>query len=84
MVRMKKLSRPKRWEAAAARAVQALEELVDLQNEYEEWYEGMPENLQQSGTGEMLEAIVGLDLESAKDSADEAEGTELPRGFGRD
>lgn len=81
---MTKQSRPKRWQAAATKAAEALEELVDIQNEYEEWYEGMPENLQQSGTGEMLEEIINLDLESAKDSVDEAEATELPRGFGRD
>jgi hypothetical protein len=81
---MKTLSRPKRWEAAAAKAALALEELVDIQVEYQEWYDGMPENLQQSATGEMLEEITNLDLESALDSANEAEGTDLPRGFGRD
>jgi hypothetical protein len=81
---MKKLSRSKRWEAAAAKATEALEELVDLQAEYEAWYEGMPENLQQTVVGEMLEEITNLDLESALDSANEAEGTALPRGFGRD
>ena len=48
---MKKLSRPQRWEAAAAKAARALEELVDIQWEYEVWYDGMPENLQQSATG---------------------------------
>ena len=78
----KQLSRPKRWEDAASRAVQALEELVDLQYEYQDWYDSMPDGLQASPTGEMLSEITYLDLDSAKGIADEV--IELPCGFGRD
>jgi len=80
----KQLSRPKRWEEAASRAVQALEELVDIQAEYQDWYDSMPDGLQTSATGEMLSEITYLDIDGAKDIADEAEGTGLPLGFGRD
>ena len=81
---VKVLSRPKRWDDAVVKALEALEELVDIQSEYQEWYDAMPDNLQASATGDMLEQITDLDLDGAQSTLEEAEGVDLPRGFGRD
>ena len=63
-------SRPQRWRDAVA-------ELLSLQADYAEWLEAMPDHLRESPTGEVLQAIVDLDLS-------ELEAIEPPRGFGRD
>lgn len=81
---MKTPSRPQRWADAASRATAALEELVELQSEYQEWLDGLPENLQSGALADKLQSVCDLDLESAKQSVEEAEGIDLPRGFGRD
>lgn len=80
----KPTSRPARWADAASRAVQALEELDELRMEYEQWRDGLPENLQNSALGEKLNAVADMDIQSALDVAQEAEGMDLPLGFGRD
>jgi len=81
---------------AAEELTQALSDLRDVQGEYEEWRDNLPENLQQSALGEKLNAIVDdLDLESAADDPladwssteeviENAESADLPLGFGRD
>jgi hypothetical protein len=63
-------SRAQRWHDAVA-------ELITLQTEYTQWFEALPENLQENATGEALQAIVDLDL-------DELIAIVPPRGFGRD
>jgi hypothetical protein len=98
-------SRPKRWGKLSAQVegilddIQAkldqLEEVCsewrDLQGEYQEWYDSMPDSLQSSPTGEKLSAIADLDLEpdidilsDMRNMLGEAEAVELPSGFGRD
>lgn len=77
-------SRPKRWADAAGKAEAALQELVDLQAEYQEWLDGLPENLQAGSLADKLNEVTGLDLESALNAVQEASGTDLPLGFGRD
>lgn len=77
-------SRATRWAEAAGDAVDALQRLRDLQSEYEDWKDNLPENLQGSTLGEKLEAVCDLDLDGALDTATEAEGLDLPLGFGRD
>jgi len=63
--------------------------------EYQDWLDNLPENLQSSALGEKLQAVTEIDIESmAEDpmsnweevvsTLDEAEGVELPQGFGRD
>lgn len=93
-----------RWQAAAAElrskfdvlqaAIEnfneAREELKSVQEEYQEWYDNMPESLQQGATGEKLSAIGDIDLETEAECSDletmvdEAENADLPAGFGRD
>lgn len=80
----KRLSRATRWENAVATALHCLEELVELQQEYQEWMDNLPEGLESSPMGEKLQAVCDLDLEGTKTSVEEADGMDLPLGFGRD
>lgn len=77
-------SRRARWEDAAGRAVAALEELEEMRGEFESWRDNLPENLQQSALGEKLDTVADLDISTALETAQEAEGADLPMGFGRD
>jgi len=62
-------SRPQRWRDAAA-------ELLELQADYQQWLDALPESLADTPTADALRAVCDLDLS----------GLELdpPRGFGRD
>jgi len=51
--------------------------LTDLQAEYGDWLQALPDNQQESAIAEALQAIVELDLS-------ELQAIEPPRGFGRD
>jgi hypothetical protein len=63
-------SRIQRWNDTIAAA-------VDLQAEYAEWLNALPDNQQDSALADALRAIVELDLS-------ELLAIEPPRGFGRD
>ena len=63
-------SRPQRWRDA----VQAL---LDLQAEYQDWLDNLPDNLQASAVAERLQVICEYDF-------GDLEALEPPRGFGRD
>ena len=92
----KSKSRPQRWTEAVTAArtahdqlVSALETLRGVQEEYEEWKDNLPDNLQNGGAlADKLEVVCNLEIEGAADEIgnmlDEAEGAELPLGFGRD
>ena len=69
--------RPKDKRSKARRWSDAVQELVDLQAEYQAWLDSLPENLRSSAVAEQLEAICDLDVESLQE-------VEPPRGFGRD
>ena len=77
-------SRVARWSDAASRAVAALEELQDIQSEYQDWDEGLPDNLRESAVAEKLASVTEIDIESAIETVSEAEDADLPLGFGRD
>lgn len=77
-------SRQDRWRDATNRASSALEELLNLQGEFLEWKDSLSENTQSGATWDKLEAVTDLDLESARDTLEEAANLELPQGFGRD
>jgi hypothetical protein len=62
-------SRPQRWRDAVA-------ELLELQADYQQWLDGLPESLVDSPTADALRTICELDV-SALDVGP-------PRGFGRD
>jgi hypothetical protein len=63
-------SRIQRWNDTIAAA-------VELQVEYADWLDALPDNQQDSALAEALRAIVELDLS-------ELQAIEPPRGFGRD
>jgi hypothetical protein len=91
-------SRPKRWakaisdcQTALSDLQNALNSLKDVQEEYSEWRDNLPENLQSGNLADKLEQVVELDIESTIDSCDEIESAlsdfesaDLPLGFGRD
>lgn len=72
----------------------ALTEFRDLKGEYEEWKEGLPENLQEGPTAELLDNLIELadnqcdEWETCRDAIESAieelGAADLPRGFGRD
>ncbi len=62
-------SRPQRWRDAVA-------ELLELQADYQQWLDGLPESLAESTTADALRTVCDLDLSGLE--------VELPRGFGRD
>lgn len=89
MRRPKTLSRRQRWEEACREARDAIaaafEPLRELQSEFQDWRDNLPENLEGSATAEKLDAILDLDFESIEcPTLDEAEEADLPLGFGRD
>ena len=63
-------SRPQRWQ-------DAVRTLLDLQDEYREWLDHLPDSLRESALADKLEAICELDL-------DELDSAEPPLGYGRD
>jgi hypothetical protein len=63
-------SRARQWADSVAT-------LVALQADYAAWLERLPANLQDSATGEALQAVVDVDLS-------ELLAVTPPRGFGRD
>ena len=107
--RKKPASRSGRWADACTDALTAINdiasgldaletacsELRSVQEEYEEWKDNLPENLQSSTLGEKLEEVCGLEIEDianevrqaveeAQGKIEKAEGVDLPQGFGRD
>lgn len=84
LIDMKPPSRTQRWANAAGDAVTALTELQEIQQEFSDWKDNLPENLEYSALGKKLSAICDLDLDTALDAVNEAEGADLPLDFGRD
>jgi len=65
-----------------------MNDLLEVQQEYQDWKDNLPENLQQSALGEKLDAVCDLQLDPAdheiQNVIDEAANIDLPQGFGRD
>lgn len=80
----KQKSRSTRWMEAANAAEAALQNLLDVQQEYQEWRDNLPENLDSSPIAEKLDAVIDLDIQGALDMVQEANGLDMPMGFGRD
>ena len=77
-------SRPERWSRLASTALDAVQELIDLKCEYEEWRDNLPENLESSALAEKLDAVIDLDLDNLDSELNEILEIDLPLGFGRD
>ncbi len=62
-------SRPQRWRDVVA-------ELLELQADYQQWFNALPESLADSPTADALRTVCELDVAALE--------VDLPRGFGRD
>lgn len=82
-------------EAALGEFEAACGELRSVQEEYEEWKDNMDDKFSGSPMMEKLEAVCDLEIEGlheelqsaideARGKVEEAEGADLPMGFGRD
>jgi hypothetical protein len=69
--------RPTDRRSRAQRWCDAVNELVSLQPEYVAWLDGLPDSLRATPTGEALQAIADLDLDTLA-------AIDPPRGYGRD
>ncbi len=58
--------------------------MQEMQSEYQEWLDTLPDNLRESAVAEKLEIITEIDFDSAIETAGEANDADLPLGFGRD
>ncbi len=65
-------SRPERW----ADAVQTLADMLD---QFQEWRDNLPSNLEGSATAEALDVVLEL-----RGHVEDLQAVELPKGFGRD
>lgn len=69
-----------------------LDSLRAVREEYEEWRDNLPDNQQDGATAEKLNTIVDIDipddidsvLDDVENAITEAEGADLPLGYGRD
>lgn len=78
-------SRPQRWQQAINQVFDGLSELQSLKEEYSDWKDNIPENLESSALYEKLEAIVdGSEIDDLEQAVSDIENLELPKGFGRD
>ena len=77
-------SRSKRWGDAAAAAEAALQDLVDIQQEFSDWKDNLGDNLAGSPVGQKLETICDIGLESALTSVQDAGSADVPQGWGKD
>ena len=80
----RRLSRGARWANAAEQAIEAIENLIQIQGEFQEWRDGLPENLAGGAVAEKLDTVIEIDLEGALSTLSEARDADLPLGFGRD
>jgi hypothetical protein len=80
----KRLTKAQEWAAACTQAVSALETLEGLRSDWADIYENMTDGLKQTPYGLKLEEMSNLDLQSALNTVQEAEGLDTPLGFGRD
>ena len=69
--------RPADRRSRAQRWCDAVAELATLQPEYVAWLNSLPDNLRATPTGEALQAIADLDLDTLAE-------IDPPRGYGRD
>jgi hypothetical protein len=77
-------SRAAAWARLAGEAVANVEELIDYQQEFQDAKDGQPDSLQDGPFAQKCDEVCNIDLESALVTLQEAEGVDVPLGFGRD
>lgn len=80
----KEKSRTSRWFDASSTLREAFDELVAIREEYEDWRDNLPENLQSSALYDKLEEVCNIDLDTMDSIISDCEGADLTLGFGRD
>lgn len=80
-------NRRERLDAAATRIEQAAGAMSELRDEYQEWYDNLPEAFLDSPTSEKLEEVIDRLCEwidQLEEVTAEARDLDLPIGYGRD
>ena len=80
------MSRPKRMAAIAEALHDAASQAEELRDEYQDWRDNIPDNLDESPVAEKLDAAIEA-LEMAIEAGmagDELDTVDPPRGFGKD
>jgi hypothetical protein len=77
-------SRAARWQRLAGEAEHDVEELISMQQEFQEAGDSQPDGLQDGPFAQKCNEICDIDLEGALGTLQEASGVEGPLGFGRD
>ncbi len=80
----KQKSKPVRWAEACDKAAEAIGEIMSIQEEYQDWLDSLPENLECSPVAEKLQEVCDVDFENLQSEIEVAAGMDLPLGFGRD
>lgn len=86
-VRKRKVDRrnlSKHWKRATADAQEAIEELIDLQGQYDKWLGELSDELPSSELGDRLLAITQVELDDPLNAIKAAAAVELPHGFGKE
>lgn len=65
-------SRPQQW-------ADAVDTLLSILDDYQQWRDSQPPGLEGSATTERIDAVLEL-----RDLVEQLEAAELPKGFGRD
>ena len=83
--RQKAGARPVRFRRPADRRskpalwVDAVQTLLGILDDYQDWRDAMPPGVAESATGQRLDKVLEL-----RDLVEQLEAAELPKGFGRD
>jgi hypothetical protein len=77
-------SRAAKWQRLAGEAEHDVEELIAIQQEFQEARDSQPDGLQDGPFAQKCNEICDIDLEGALGMLQEANGVEVPLGFGRD
>jgi hypothetical protein len=79
-------------EAAKSDFESAWGEIAEIRQEFQDWYDNLGDSLQQGPTGQKLDELLNtvdedapeIDIDAATEAVDNAEGVDLPLGWGRD
>lgn len=66
------------WDQAVAKATDAIQDLIDIQEQCQEKYDEMSEKVQEGERGMALDAVCALDLTGAMDTLSDAAAIQIP------
>ena len=81
---LKQLTRAQRWSNASNDLQEAYNVLSELVEEYRDWREVLPENLDGSAVAEKLDTLLDTFEQIDQGAVEEITEVDLPLGFGRD